>query len=65
MIWHLYIACDRYRFGTRALRLRSLKSRRPVALPPRAPKSVDPRISLPLDVEALAVSLRRPDGILT
>ena len=36
----------------------SAKSRRAVALPPRGPKSVAPRILSPADVEALTVSSR-------
>jgi hypothetical protein len=48
MIWHLYVACDSYRFGTRARSSALAKSRRAVALPPGRPKSVAARISLPL-----------------
>lgn len=58
MIWHLYVAYDWYRFGTRTRRSASEKSRHAVALPPRVPKSVGPRISLPIDIETLMVSLR-------
>ena len=57
MIWHLYIAWGGYRFGTRTRYSAHEKSRVAVALPPRAPKAVDPRISLPPNVEALTVSL--------
>ena len=60
MIWHLHIACACYRVRHADASLSaSAKSRRAVAWPPRAPKSVGiPRISSPADVEALTVSSR-------
>ena len=52
-------------FGSRTRPSTSAGCRRAVALPPRRPKSVAPRISSPADVEELTVSSLRLDGILT
>ena len=65
MIWHLYVACGSYRFGTRARSSAHAKSRRAVALPPREPKSVVPRISLPLAARGANGIVTFLDGILT
>jgi len=48
MIWHLYVACGCYRFGTRARSSAPAKSRRAVALPPRGPKQRQEAISAEL-----------------
>ena len=52
-------------FGSRTRPSTSAGCRRAVALPPRRPKSVAPRISSPADVEELTVSSLCLDGILT
>ena len=58
MIWHLYIARDGYHFRHSDALSTPDRSRSAVALPPRGPKSVAPRILSPADVEALTVSSR-------
>ena len=58
MIWHLYIVCGCYLAGHADACVGVRQEPRAVAWPPREPKSVDPRISSPADVEALTVSSR-------
>ena len=65
MILHLYVVCDGYRFGSRP-RLSAVAScRYAVALPPRRPESVAPRISLPLAARGAKNIVALLDGILT
>jgi hypothetical protein len=65
MIWHLYVACGCYRFGTRARTSAPVNSRYAVAYPPSEPKSVDARISLPLAARGANGIVTFLDGILT
>ena len=66
MILHLNVAnVMDTRLGTRLRRSATARSLRTVALPPRAPKSVDPRISLPLAVRGANGIVAFLDGILT
>jgi hypothetical protein len=65
MILHLYVACDVYCFGTRPRLSTAAGSRDAVALPPRRPVSVAPRISLPLAARGANNIVALLDGILT
>ncbi len=65
MIWHLYVACGWYRFGSRARSSAPAGSRRTVASPPSGPKSVAARISLPLAARGANGIVTFLDGILT
>ena len=57
MIWRLHVAWGGYFYSlTRRAESSSGKGRVAVALPPRAPKTVGPRVSLPPEAEALKKS---------
>ena len=65
MILHLYVVCDGYRFGSRPRLSTVAGSRHAVALPPRRPESVAPRISLPLAARGAKNIVTILDGIPT
>ena len=65
MIWHLYVARDRYRVGTRPRLSAAAGSRSAVASPPQGPESVALRVSLPLAARGANSIVTCLDGILT
>lgn len=62
MIWHLYIDGMDIFWAHGRPRTRPMKALLPWLCPPRPPKTVWPRVSLPPNVEARTVSLHFQAG---